>query len=52
MGRFFLRKYFGRAAYKKIKIEDGIDVEILINLGLVNFNWHGPDNPTTLKDES
>ena len=27
--RFFLKKYFGRLAYKKIKIEDGIDVEVL-----------------------
>ena len=28
MGRFFLKKYFRRVAYKKIKIEDGIDVKV------------------------
>jgi hypothetical protein len=28
MSRLFVKKNFGRAAYEKIKIEDGIDVEV------------------------
>ena len=52
MGRFFLKKLFGRADYKKIKIKDGIDVEVQANLSFLYFNWHGPSNPTTFEDES
>ena len=51
MDRFFLKKFVQRVAYEKIKLKDGKDVKIYENLDFVYFNWHGPDNPTTLKDE-
>ena len=52
MGRFFLDKIFQRVAYENIKLKDGIDMEVYKNLDFVYFNWHGPNNPTTLKEES
>jgi hypothetical protein len=52
MESFFLKKLFEWVTYEKIKIEDGIDMKVQENLSFVNFNWHGPSNPTTLKDES
>jgi len=52
MGRFFLDKIFQRVAYENIKLKDGIDMEVYENLNFVYFNWHGPNNPTTLKEES
>ena len=52
MGRFFLEKIFKRVAYKKIKIKNGKEVEVQMNLGFLYFEWHGPSNPTTLEDES
>ena len=51
MGRFFLKKFFKRVAYEKIKLKDGKDVKIYENLNFVNYDWHGPTDPTTLEDE-
>ena len=50
MGRFFLKKFVQRVAYEKIELKDGKDVEIYENLDFVNYDRHGPSNPTTLKD--
>ena len=52
MGRFFFEKFVLRVAYVKIKLKDGKDVEIYENLDIVNFNWHVPDDSTTLENES
>ena len=52
MGMFFLDKIFQRVAYEKIKIKDGIDMKVYENLDFINYDWHGPSNPTTLKDVS
>ena len=49
MGRFFLKKFVQRMAYEKLKFKDGIAMEIYENLNFVNYDWHGPGNPTTLK---
>ena len=49
MGRFFLDKIFQRVTYEKIELKGGKDVEIYENLDFINFDWHGPGNPTTLK---
>ena len=49
---FFLKKFVQRVAYEKIELKDGKDVDIYENLDFVYFNWHGPNNPTTLKEES
>ena len=50
MGRFFLDKIFQRIAYENIKLKDGIDMEVQANLDLINYDWHSPSSPTTLKD--
>ena len=47
---FFLKKFVQRVAYEKIELKDGKDVEIYKNLDFVNFDWHGPGNPTTLEN--
>jgi hypothetical protein len=49
MGRFFLDKIFQRVAYENIKLKDGIDMEVYESLDFVNYEWHGPSYPTTLK---
>ena len=49
MGRFFFEKFSNRVPYEKIKLKDGKDVEIYENLDCVNYDWHGPVDPTTLK---
>jgi hypothetical protein len=49
MGRFFLNKIFKRVAYEKIELKDGKDVKIYENHDLVDYDWHGPSNPTTLE---
>ena len=36
--RFFLEKLFKRVAYEKIKIEDGKNVEVKVNLDFVNYD--------------
>ena len=50
MGKFFLNKIFQRVAYENIKIKDGIDMEVYENLDFVNYDWHVPWDPTTLKN--
>ena len=52
MGRFCLDKIFQRVAYENVKFKDGIDMEVNENLNFVNYDWHGPSDPTTFKDES
>ena len=52
MGSFYLRKLVQRVAYEELKLKDGIDMEVQVNLDFVNYDRHGPDNPTTFKDES
>jgi hypothetical protein len=37
MERFFLNKIFKRVAYENIKLKDGINMEVQVNLGFVNF---------------
>ena len=49
IGRLFLYKFVQRVAYEKIELKDGKDVEIYENLDCVNYDWHGPVDPTTLK---
>ena len=49
MGRFFLNKIFQRVAYENVKFKDGIDMEVNENLNFVNYDRHGPGNPTTLE---
>ena len=50
MGRFFFDKIFQRVAYENIKLKDGTDMEVYENLDFVNYDWHGPSDPTTLKN--
>ena len=50
MGIFFLNKIFKRVAYEKLKLKDGKDVEIYENLNSIYYGWHGPSNPSTLKN--
>ena len=50
MEKFFLNKIFQRVAYENIKIKDGIDMEVYENLDFVNYDWHVPWDPTTLKN--
>ena len=38
-----------RAAYEKIKLKDGKDVEIYEKLNFSYDDWHGPSDPTTLE---
>ena len=52
MGMFFLKKFVKWVSYEKIELKDGKDVEINENLDFVYYDWHGPSNPTTLKNES
>ena len=52
MGSFFLKKFVQRMAYEKLKFKDGIDIEIQVNLGFINFHGHDPGNPTTFEKES
>jgi len=49
MGRFFFEKFVLRVSYVKIKLKDSKDVEIYENLDCVNYDWHGPGDPTTLE---
>ena len=49
MGRFFLTKFVQWVAYEKIELKDGKDVKIYENLNFVNYDWHGPTDPTTLE---
>jgi hypothetical protein len=50
--RGFLEKIVQGVAYKKLKLEDGKDMEINVNLVFIYFNGHGPGNSTTFKDKS
>jgi hypothetical protein len=43
--RFLLKKFFKWVAYQKVKIEDGIDIEVHVNLGFVNFTSRYCHNP-------
>jgi len=49
LGGVFLEKIVQGVAYEKLKLEDGKDMEIYMNLIFVNYDWHGPGNPTTLE---
>ena len=49
MGSCYLRKLVQRVAYEELKLKDGIDMEVQVNLDFVNYDRHGPGNPTTLK---
>jgi hypothetical protein len=50
MGGVFLNKIFKRVAYEEIKLKNGKDMEVHENLDFVYDDWHGPNDPTTLKN--
>jgi hypothetical protein len=40
---------FQRVAYENIKLKDGIHMEVYKILNFVNYDWHGPSDPTALE---
>ena len=47
-----MEKIVQGVAYEKLKLEDGKDMEIYVNLIFVYFNVYDPGNSTTFKDKS
>jgi len=48
-GKVFLENIVQGVDYERFKFKDGRDMEVYENLNFVNYDWHSPGDPTSLK---